>query len=210
MLESTQYELLNKLRHGVTSEERRIALRELILQEQEGAFEDLDFIDLLKDEDPVFRNYAIGAIGRNKISRGVPELVELFETSDDPLVLSALLSAFAEFAIPDFKPAVLRKLKEVSPGTPGSETDDPFLVDQLLVPALKYLQAAGDSSGVEEDLLPYLKHGDPTVRWHTLRVFNLLEIRLSDRELEVIMKQDKSTLVREQAAVLLERRSRET
>lgn len=210
MLESTQYELLNKLRHGGTGEERKTALRELIFQEQEGAFEDQDFIDLLRDEDPVFQSYAIGAMGRNKIAQGVQELIELFETSRDPLILSALLSAFADFAIPDFKPAVLNTLKGVTPETPDSEPDDPFLVDQLLVPALKYLQAAGDPSGIEESVLPYLKHEDPTVRWHALRVFNLLEIRLPEQDLETIIKHDKSSLVREQAAVLLERRSRGT
>ncbi len=215
MLQTDHYELLDKLRFGKDNDERKEALKALINLEYEALFDSSDIQKLLDDEDPVIQVYAIGAIGRQQIASGIPELKKRYMESSDPLMLNELLTAFQHFESDEFLDIVIEKLRKLKkkpwlfqkrvPLT-GSGTDNRFILSQILIPSLKYIQKAGNPS-VEKTVKLFLDHEDANVRWYTLKVFDNLEIALKPEILQKIVNSDSSPLVREQAAIQVEKLS---
>ncbi|MBU2649176.1 hypothetical protein KKI24_30995 [bacterium] len=213
MLQSNHYELLDKLRFGKDGEERKDALRALINLEYEAGFDDAGYLKLLADQDPVIRVYAIGATGRQKISAAIPELIKLFQESSDTLILNELLTAFLQYDSDDFLDIVIEKLRKLtkkswlfSKRSPisGSRSDKSFILNQILIPSLKYIEIAGNAK-VEKTVRPFLDHEDANVRWHALQVFEKLKINLKKEILGRMHTSDPSPLVRELAAILVEK-----
>ncbi|MCP4749708.1 MAG: HEAT repeat domain-containing protein [Proteobacteria bacterium] len=211
MLRSDHYELLDKLRFGKSKEERSEALRQLIVFEADGKFEENDFLALLKNEDSVLQTYAIGALGRRRTESGMPLLKTMYLDSNNPLFLSKLLETFSQYGTDEFVKVVLKRLKKPVAKrkvrlrkSSSMETifDKDFILDQILVPSLKYLQIAGDPK-VGKTIKAYLDHEDSNVRWHTLVAFDKLTVPISDVKLLAIEKEDEDTLVREQASIML-------
>ena len=213
MLQSDHYELLDRLRLSKSEEDRRQALNELMIKEQNGEFEQGDMISLLENRDPVYQAYAIGAVGRIRMEGCASQLKSIFLKSNNPLILVALLDAFLAFESDEFIDAVIKKLKNPrkKAGFLRKETslietafDSEMILDQILVPALKYLQVAGNG-GIGKKIEIYLAHDDSTVRWHTLSAFDKLSIPLDNNQLAEIKATDENALVREQAAIMLEK-----
>ncbi len=202
--------LLDRLRYGKDASERNQALKDLKLLESEGRVIDDDLLQLLDDKDFVFQSYAIGAIGRLKVGKANSRLCELFEQSSDPLILPLLLDAFIRIGSNKFCSCVESKLdylERVSKENP--QGDHSFILDHILVPSLKYFQVSANRD-VKETVYRYLSHSDPIVRWNALITFDKLELQISVEEIESIQKNDSYVLVREQAAIMLEKRNRKS
>lgn len=214
MLQSDHYELLDKLRFGKNSDERKEALNALINFEYEARFDAADFLKLLADDDPVYQVYAIGAIGRQKVNAGISELKRIYASSSDTMILNELLTAFLQFETDDFLDIVVEKLKKLSRKpwvfqtrlrASGSVSDKTFILNQILIPSLRYIQIAGNAT-VEKTARLFLDHEDANVRWHALMVFDKLEIALKPDIVSQIKESDSSPLVRELATLLIEKR----
>jgi HEAT repeat protein len=215
MLQAYHFELLEQLRFSKTAQQRKNVLQELIALEERGRLEPDDLLKLLDDPDPVFRVYAIGAFGRHRIRSGVDRLKKLYLDNHNPLMLSALLAAFTEYGTGDFVKAVLAKLKKSrraigARSSTGARLDrifdNAFLLDQILVPSLKYLRVAGNPR-IEKSIRMFLNHEDPVVRWHTLLAYDHLSLSIKEKRLRQIETSDPSALLREQAAIMLAKRS---
>lgn len=210
MLQRTHYDLLDKLRFGKDSDERKMAMKELINLESEAQFNKLDVLKLLEDKDPVIQVYAIGAIGRQQVIDGVPELKRRYVESSDPLILNELLNAFQGFESDDFLDIVVEKLRKLYKKPwlfqkhlmrSESSAEKAFILGQILIPSLNYIQKKGSSS-VEKTIKPFLTHEDANVRWHALKTFDTLTIPIKPEILQQMAESDPSPLVREQAAII--------
>jgi len=218
MLQSHHYELLEKLRFGKTAQERKEVLHQLITFEDQGKFENTDYLRLLQDPDSVFQLYAIGALGRQKVDLGKDRLKAIYLDTANPLMLTEILTAFMAYGTGDFVDVVLKKLKK-SGKKKGPQPkagarldrifDGAFILDQILIPSLKYLQNAGNS-GIEKSIRFLLDHEDEAVRWHTLLVYDKRGLPLKTKRLVQIKTDDQSALVRELAAIMLEKRQKKT
>ncbi|MDH5560164.1 MAG: hypothetical protein OEY59_04835 [Deltaproteobacteria bacterium] len=207
----SRYLFLDQLRFGETSEERNHAFEELVYMEEEGQIKEEDLFELLDHEDQVYQVYAIGAFGRKKIHKSVSKLKELYLKSDNPVILVALLRAFCDFSIGDFEAAVLkriqqkywkRKFKLKIDLSQEKIFDKDFVLDQILLPSLKYLQIVG-TSGAEKVVNVYLSHSDPVVRWHCLMFYKKRELTIQQKILTEIAEKDDYALNREIAVMML-------
>ena len=215
MLQSNQYELLDKLRFGKDNDVRKEALQELINLEHEAQFDETDILKLLDDKDPVIQVYAIGAVGRKQMTSGIPELRKRYLESSNPLILNELLTAFNHYESDDFLDTVLEKLRKLNKkplfflkrwARSEDTSEKGYILDQILIPSLKYIQQIGNP-GVEKSVKPFLEHEDANVRWHMLKLFDSLEIALKPDVLQKMVDSDTSPLVREQAAIVLTKQS---
>jgi len=218
MRDTRQYEFLDRLRFGQTPEERKEALRALKVLESESDFDDNSLLELLENEDLIFQTYAIGSVGRRKYQGGIPKLKELYIRSNNPLVLVELLEAFYQFGSDDFIDVVLNRLKKqgkkfwhkwTGSSTKVGKYENDLLLDQILTPSLKYFQLTG-SQKLAKQILPYLNYEDSNVRWHTLVTCDKLGIVIDDDKLSKIEETEPNGLVREQAAIIKEKRNRLT
>jgi len=213
VLQSDHYELLDKLRFGKDSDERARALKELINLEYEVRFGESDFLQLLADEDLVFQVYAIGAMGRQKVKAGVPALKKIFANTTDTLILNELLTSFIQFESDDFLNIVIEKLRKLNRKPwffhKNSKLDNEFILNQILIPSLRYIQIVGNAK-VEKTVKGFLDHEDANVRWHAMMVFDKLGIPLKHDIVSRIMESDSSPLVKELAAILMEKRKNVT
>ncbi len=206
MLQSEQIELLDQLRFSERASDRNNALRELKLQEVEGVIEEDDLLKLLDEKDFVFQTYAIGAIGRLKLKGGISKLCKMYKESNDPLILPALLETFTSFESDAFVDCVVKKLKTLSDSKNQKTTGNlTFLLEQIVVPSLKYLQSSGTTKA-EKTVSRFLDDPDPTIRWHALMTFDKLKLSISEEKLKLYIDNDSYALVREQASVMLEKR----
>ncbi len=209
-MENELIELLDRLRFGDTASDRNQALKDLKLFESEGKIIDEDLLQLLDDKDFVFQTYAIGAIGRLKMESGISRLCAIYEESIDPLILPLLLDAFIRFGSDQFSSCVEQKLcdlKQKKNKNPSG--DQSFILEHIIVPSLKYFQVSGNRQ-IKETIFDFLHDPDPTVRWHALITFDKLELSISSDEIEGILNNDPYVLVREQAAVMLEKRKQKS
>lgn len=214
MLQSNHFELLDKLRFGKDSDERKNALQELVFLEHEAQFDESDMIQLLNDNDPVIQVYAIGAIGRLKLSSAIPELKKRYLESTDPLMLNEMLMTFLQFESNEFLDIVLEKLRKLAkkpwlfqkrlPKTRGTDEKE-FLLNHILVPSLKYIRQFGNPM-VVKTVKGFLNHKDGNVRWQTLKLYDSLEISIKTEVLKKMAASDPNPLVREQADILISKR----
>lgn len=215
MLQSQHYEILKQLRFAKTSEERKGARRELMHLESLGEIDESDLVTLLNHEDAVFQVYAIQAIGRRKAVSVGNKLIKLFQSSQNPLILTELLAAFVELESDMFLKAVMDKLKKLKKGMKAVSKkatafdqvfDDETIHDQIILPSLKYLQLFGNTK-IEKFITPYLDSPDPNIRWNALVIFDRLSLTIKDKTLNQIKETDTAALVREQAAIMLDKRA---
>jgi len=213
MLQSTHYELLDKVRFGKDGDERKEALKALINLEYEAEFDDADLLKLLDDNDAVIQVYAIGAMGRLQTKDCIPALIEKFTESTNTLILNELLNAFQQYDSDDFLDIVISKLKKLykkpwffnlRKTVLDSDSDRGFVLNQILIPSLKYIRIAGNPK-VGKIVKPFLDHEDANVRWHTLKVFDSIGIEIKSDILQDFIVSDSSPLVRELATIILER-----
>jgi len=210
MPQKHQRALLERLGSGETSTGRKEILKELMALENEELFEDSAFLNLLSHDDSATQSYAIAAAGRQKAGRAIPRLRDLFVKSRNPLVLTALIDTFIQFGTDDFVKVVLQRLNELNDNAldgkganPASELfDDAFILGQIIIPALKYFQAAGTAE-VEPAINRYLDDESHAVRWRVLAIYDKLGIALPRERLQRIEASDTNALVREQAAIML-------
>ncbi len=206
MLGNEQLTLLDRLRFGESAAERSQALKDLKLFELEKGWDEDDLIELLNDNDFVFQTYAIGAIGRQKIAKAETRLSELYVNSEDSLLLTALLEAFANIGHKGFVDIVVEKLKKLTLKTKESNAADyQFILDQIVVPSLKYFQIAGDSKA-KSSVESFLSDSDINVRWHALITCDRLGLELGEEILNRLKTKDSYALVREQAAIMLDKK----
>lgn len=201
--------LLEKLRFGERTSDRSQALKDLIVLEQEGGVEKARLVALLSDKDFVFQSYAISAVGRLKVVEAIPKLKKLFSASTDPIILTILLETFVNLESNQFVDVVLKRLQRLNvkgEKENNGDTDNLFLLEQIILPSLKYFQIV-EGKGIEASIRCFLSDSNPTVRWHTLVTFDKLGMEISDEELTAMKKQDSYALVREQAAIMLEKKN---
>lgn len=204
------YKYMDQLRFSQTADERKEALNILKILEAEGAVESRELLQLLKDEDPVIKTYAIGAVARQKIIEAGPVLQKMFEQSMDPLILRTLLDAFIEYNHSAFVKVTIRKIKRLNSfffrllhaRRKNVMFDDAFVLDQILVPTLKYFELCGYPK-MKSFLKRFLKSKDPNVRWHTLKVFQKLDIQIPVAKLQQIEDNDSYAPNRELAGMML-------
>lgn len=219
MLQKLHYKLLDRLRFGESAVDRNQALKELIVLEEEGKFEEEDFNKLLEDQDIVFQLYAMDAMGRQKIQNSIPKLKSFYLNSNNPLILSKLLENFLRFGTGDFVDVVIKRLKKPLKKkrlrlrnkkivSLENFVDHDFILDQIIIPSLKYLQLAGTPNIKKKSIESLLVHEDPDVRWHTLVVYEKLSFPLKIKKLEEIQQTDQNVLVREQAAIMLAKKEK--
>lgn len=206
----TYYRYMDQLRFSKTAEERREALNTLKILEGEGAVNSEELLQLLEEDDPVLRAYAIGAVARLKVVAAEPRLKQMFAKSGDPLLLVTLIEAFIEFSHSGFISITVRKLKRLNniflrflhSRRKNILFDDAFILDQILITALKYFERCG-SENLKAFLNRFLKHSDSNVRFHTLKVFQNIGIQLPATRLEKIIKNDPYAPNRELATIIL-------
>lgn len=206
------YHLLKQLKDA-DPEVRHDALMILMELESEEELVSDDFKDLLNQDDQVLQQYAIQAIGRNRIEDAYDVLADFFKNSMNPILLSTALSVFQETESPVFFDRVRNKLENAWQEKPAGGKkhsndlmDQLFgeeeLLDQILVPGLKYFQTL-ESIDHHEFLYAYLQHKNVHVRWNTLMIFNRLELPLDKTLLERISQNDTYAPIRELADIML-------
>ncbi len=206
MLQSEQIELLDQLRFSEKAADRNKALRDLKALEMDGKFEEDDLLRLLEEKDFVFQTYAIGAVGRLKIKNGISPLCKIYQESSDPLILPSLLETFSNFESDAFVDCVIKKLSDLSNvKDQKSAANLSFLLEQIVVPSLKYLQKSG-SAKIEKTISRFLENPDPTIRWHALMTYDKLNLQIPDEKLKQLQESDSYALVREQASVMIEKK----
>ena len=204
------YRYMDQLRFSKTAEERREALNMLKMLEVEGVVDPQELLQLLEEEDPVLKAYAIGAVARLKVAAAEPRLKQMFSKSGDPLILVILIESFIEFSHAGFVAITVRKLKRLNniflrflhARRKNVLFDDAFVLNQILVSALKYFEFNG-SEEMKSFLTRFLKHSDSNVRWHTLKVFQNVDIQIPAGRLKKIIENDSYAPNRELAAIIL-------
>lgn len=204
------YRYMDQLRFSKTTEERREALSTLKLLEMDGGVNEADLLQLLEEEDPVLKSYAIGAVSRLKIVKAESRLKQMFVQSNDPLLLVSLIESFYNFSHSGFVGITVKKLKRLDnfflrffhSRRKKVLFDDAFIFDQILVSALKYFGAYG-SANIKSFLSRCLKHKDSNVRWHALKAFQLIDIPLPPARLRKVMENDIYAPNRELAEMML-------
>lgn len=185
--------LLRALHYGASLEERQEALEELKEQERRGKVSDKDLLPLLNSQDSYLQAYAIGGLGRIQAQSGIQPLKALFAESENPLLLTTLLEAFcdygSEYGSEDFGPLVLKRITARSnwlgKERPSSEED--FLRNQILVPALKYFQISGFPKA-SKVLQKLIRHQDAMVRYHALLLFHKLNRGLKPEQIKDLLE----------------------
>lgn len=208
MSQSELIELLDRLRYSAKSSERNQALKDLKLMEAEGSISDEELLALLFDNDFVFKTYAIGALGRLKIEKAIKPLCDLYNTTLDPMVLTALVNTFIAYENNSFLDCVEKKLQQLLDQEEEANSNVSFLLEQLVVPSLKYFQIAGESR-IASTIERFLNDAEPTIRWHALLTFDKLNIYIADEKLKNLAENDTYALVREQASIMLTKKAQQ-
>jgi HEAT repeat protein len=195
---------------------REAALVRLTDFERTGRMPLQTLLDLSQSDHPSLSMYAITALGRNGEPGAVRRLIELAERhrAGNVLFLEQIIDALGETRSPAAC-GVLLGLLGIRSGWSGKlfawrgrkEGDDaeanPHRA-QITLPVLRALAKIADpkAAALLED---YLSHPDPLVRWHAIQ--NLLAGNVKDRvaRLREMAAQDANDLVREAAAIAVER-----
>ena len=209
MLQEEQLQLLDQLRFGQSFSERKDALIGLKALEDSGLTKPLDIKTLLNDDDSVTRNYAIGAVGLMKIEELKSKLINDFAQSFDPIILISYIEAFISYDQADFVIPITDKIKVLQKSAPkktkkqGLEGD--FILEQIIIPCLKYLEQHADKDQAEM-IKSLLNDDDTNVRWHALKMIDQFQIDISENQLIEIKEKDSSLLNREQASMMLDKK----
>jgi len=214
MLQAHHYKLLDLLSKSPSGQARNEALWQLQGLEAQGNITEIDLLQLLGEENQVIQLYAVGALGRSKAPSGIVPLKELFLKSNNPMILTQLVEAFLRYEKVDFLDVVLERLQPPSwrkklgrkfRAISSSPFNEDFLREQLLSPALKYLQVWAPPK-VEKLLHGLLSHQDAQVRWHTLKVYDQRQLSIDKKTISAIAETDSSRLNRELASIMLEKK----
>jgi hypothetical protein len=207
MLQEKHHQLLDQLRFGQSFSERKNALISLKALEDSGLTKEVDIKALLNENDSVTRNYAIGAAGRLKIDDLKSKLINDFVKSFDPLILISFIEAFISYNQADFVIPITDKIKVLQqPSAKKSKQDleGDFILEQIIIPCLKYLEKHGNKDHAKMIKL-LLNDDDVNVRWHALKMIDQFQIDISRNQLIEIIEKDSSRLNREQATIMLEK-----
>ena len=208
---------------------RKEASLSLIAMEQQQKLPSALLCELLVEhsKDPVVTVYACEAIARAALlmddKSGFETLARQFKSSSDVFFLLAVLQCFRIIKDSYILPVVLQRvaksrgLKLISRAKfylqlslnlfsqrlskkifTSSELDD-----EILLAALKYFQTCLPPEKADK-IKPFLKHSDSLIRYHTLMVFSKMDIKLEQKLLKKIAADDKDSLNREQAQLMLE------
>ncbi|MCP4296217.1 MAG: hypothetical protein GY786_11470 [Proteobacteria bacterium] len=210
MQRSDYFYFIDQLTQVIGAEERIEVEQRLADVEQSGLINDQEYLELLENDHPVIRIYGAGVLGRQKSKAGIAPLIEFYDKEKNPLVLSQLLNVFFHYDSGEFLDVILAKIL-LSPwkGLINKKTSSKqrVLRDLILTDSLKYIQKWGDNR-IEKKIAIFLKHSDPLVRWNTLKSFDALNLKLNIIEVEKIAIDDSDRLVRELAAIIIEKRLR--
>lgn len=212
MLSERHLLALDQFANGADAAARKSAHDDLVRFEAMGELGEADFLKLLSADDQVLRHHAVQALGRLRSEAAKPQLIELFNQSQDPILLEELLEAFAVYGSPDFIAAVKKKINP--PGfwarlfgrareTKGYEGlfDEGFLREQLLAPALKYFLAAQAPISPKQQK-ELLSHRDPMIRLNCLAWCAKIGSLPPGETLKRLSTEDPSPLVRDRAQLL--------
>ncbi len=193
----------------VNGAEKRIEVEQQLADvEQSGLISHREYLELLENDHPVIRIYGASVLGRQKSTAGIEPLIEFYDKEKNPLVLSQLLNVFFHYDSGEFLDVILAKIS-LSPWreliNKKTSSERRILRDLILTDSLKYIQKWGDK-GIEKKIVIFLKHSDPLVRWNTLKSFDALNLKLNTIDVEKIAKNDSDRLVRELAAIIIEKR----
>lgn len=209
MLQEEQLQLLDQLRFGQSFSERKDALISLKAFEDSGLTKAADIKALLNDKDPVTRNYAIGAAGRMKIEELKSPLINNFAQSFDPILLISYIESFINYDQADFVIPITDKIKvlqkSVSKKANQQDLESDFILEQIIIPSLKYLGKHANKDYAEL-IRSFLNDDDMNVRWHALKMIDQFRIDISESQLIEIKKKDSSLLNREQASMMLDKK----
>ena len=202
MFEEQHYVYMNQLSHH-DSEIRIGALNELIKLEKDKNMPPKVFTNLTKDENPIIQLYGIGAILRLKIQTAYACINKFLETSTQPLMLVDIIEQIRLSSIPDFVPSLVDRISgKKSPKNADPIFDEAFILDQILIPILKYFQLVAHKK-TKKILLKLLDHENKNIRWNTLKAIDKNKIVLEKKTLGLIQAKDSYALNRELASILL-------
>ena len=207
------YHYLYLLRRG-TEEESKGALFSLKELEGNNEVSEEEILKVFDEaEDAVTLDYSIGAIERMKIKKGYPLLNQIYLESNNPLILQSLLETFLKLNKDDFLNAVLKRLEKPMSNVKKKKNtgsimetlfDEEFILDQILITSLKYIQIHGNPK-LKKLILPYLNHPDKKVRWNALVTLDNIGVKLDNKTLMKIKHENKDVLIREQVNIILDK-----
>jgi len=202
---------LDLLSNGASPAIRRDAANQLFGFEQTGEISESDLLEMLSGDDLVVRSHAVRALGEIKSQQAAVPLIKLFKQSKDPLLLQELLEAFVLIGGEAFLPAVLGRIcpstwarwlqKIRAKNNPDPLFDEPFIIEQILLDVLKYLQICPNVK-FNRTLKALVNHDDPMIRLNCLRLYGKIGSLPANKTLERLQTQDPHPLVRQQATLM--------
>jgi HEAT repeat protein len=195
---------------------RETALVRLTEFERSGRMPLEALLDFCESENPTLSMYAISALGRNGEPAAVKKLIDLAERhrGGNLLFLEQIVDALGEAHSPSASSVLLgllgirtgwskrlfgrrgRKEEEEGESEPNRA--------QITLPVLRALEKIADPKA-SALLGEFLTHPEPLVRWHAIQ--NLVRCNVPDfaERLKELAANDASELVREAAAIAVER-----
>ncbi|OGH03471.1 MAG: hypothetical protein A2600_10155 [Candidatus Lambdaproteobacteria bacterium RIFOXYD1_FULL_56_27] len=213
MLEQQHYQVIDQLSSGADPAARLRAAEQLAAFEASGEITEDDLLGLLQSEELAIRAHAILALSGKKSQKATAPLSRLFVESNDPILLQELLEAFCAYGDDRFAAVVLKRIKKPSRFKRAAMLlrnrleelfDGQFILDQILLSALKYLQVSGFAKPGKE-IKALLEHKDPMIRLNCLRLYDRINDLPQQKRLQELVTRDPHPLVREAAAILMEK-----
>lgn len=194
---------------------RDAAMTRLADHERNGRLPLAALLEFCEVENPALSMYAISALGRNGQPAAVKKLIDLMERhrAGNLLFLEQIIDALGETRSLQAAPP-LAALLGIRGGWSGKlfgrrrkeedEAAQERLRDQLALPVLRALERVADPRTAPL-LGDYLTHAEPLVRWHAIRIMAATNTTAFNDRLRDLAANDPQELVREAAALALER-----
>jgi len=210
-MDEQHLQAFDQLSNGADPATRREAAARLFSFEQRGEISEDDLLTLLFGDDLVIRGHAVRALGEIKSQKAILPLSRLFESSQDPILLQELLEAFVLIGSEVFLPLVMNRIspsrwqvwlkKFKDKRQPKPLFDEPFIIEQILLDVLKYLQTC-KTLKINRTIKGLLDHEDPMIRLNCLQLYGKIGCFPTNTTLEALQQHDPHPLVRQQANLL--------
>jgi HEAT repeat protein len=195
---------------------REEAMKRLADYERAGRVPLEALLEFSEAENPSLSMYAISALGRNGETAAVKKLIDLAERhrAGNPMFLEQIVDALGETRNAGGA-SVLLSLLGIRSGWSGKlfgrmarkDEEDPAVVrnrEHVTLAVLRALEKLEDPKAAAL-LGEYLEHPEPLVRWHAIQNLVRCKVQSFGERLKQMAADDPSELVREAAAIALER-----
>jgi hypothetical protein len=87
------------------------------VSQSEGAEVEAALIELLKDKQPELRGYAVSELGKRKVSRAIPSIVERLDDKENTVVICTLNNPCDDILVRDLAIRALEAITGVKPSS---------------------------------------------------------------------------------------------